>query len=252
MRRFEDCGSLKEIEGGSQVREIRDRAFAGCPIATVHIPASTEKIGLRAFDCAGADKPAGSDVIVFDGERLPALSYEEASTKLYRDTYRQMALSGNRIAVIPAGVSDLSGTVLDNGRAGFAGVICKMTKEAADGEDGVLQIVGRQGRTNFPRAGESCTIDGAVYVLEEGTEQLADIAPASETDSGIRVQVNSYSLPGPAPGTDFKSGAALPPSLERRLQPGGLRHGKGPRGHPAQEAVGGGHRLHPDRPGLRL
>ena len=192
---FEDCGSLKEIEGGSQVREIRDRAFAGCPIATVHIPASTEKIGLRAFDSAGADKPAGSDVIVFDGERLPALSYEEASTKLYRDTYRQMALSGNRIAVIPAGVSDLSGTVLDNGRAGFAGVICKMTKEAADGEDGTLQIVGRQGRTNFPKAGESCTIDGAVYVLEEGTEQLADIAPAGETDSGIRVQVNSYSLP---------------------------------------------------------
>lgn len=191
---FAGCGSLKEIEGGGSVREIRDRAFAGCPIATVHIPAAAEKIGLRAFDSADAEKSAGGGVVVFGGEKLPSLSYETSATKLYRDTYRDMAFKGNRIAVIPAGVSDLSGTVLDDGKAGFAGVICKITKEAADGEDGTLQIVGRQGRTDFPEAGDNCVIDGAVYVLEEGAEKLAD-AMEPEKHSGIEVRVNSYSLP---------------------------------------------------------
>ncbi len=192
---FEDCGSLKEIEGGGQVREIRDRAYAGCPIATVHIPASAEKIGLRAFDSADVAKAAGSGVVVFGGEKLPETSYEETATKLYRDDYRGMAFAGNDIAVIPAGVTDLAGTILEDGRTGFAGVICKIVKEAADGEDGVLQIVGRQGRTNFRRAGDSCAIDGKVYVLEDGAEKLADIAKAEESAQGVSVQINSYSLP---------------------------------------------------------
>ncbi len=192
---FEDCGSLKEIEGGEQVQEIRDRAFAGCPIATVHVPASVEKIGLRAFDSTDAAKTAGSGVVVFGGEKLPEVSHEETATKLYRDAYRGMALAGSDIAVVPAGVTDLSGTILEDGRTGFAGVICKIAKEAADGEDGILQIVGRQGRTNFRRAGDSCAIDGKVYVLEDGAEKLADIAAAQEDTPGISVRINSYSLP---------------------------------------------------------
>ncbi len=204
---FEDCGSLRELEGGGQVREIRDRAFAGCPIATVHIPASAEKIGLRAFDSTDVPKTAGSGVVVFGGEKLPEASYEESATKLYRDAYRGMAFAGNDIAVIPAGVSDLAGTILEDGRTGFAGVICKIAKEAADGEDGVLQIVGRQGRTNFRKAGDSCAIDGKVYVLEDGTEKLADIAAAEQVSQGVSVQINSYSLPQSGAASAVMEGA---------------------------------------------
>lgn len=189
---FENCRNLTQIEGGNNVREIRDRAFAGCPIATVHIPASVRTIGLRAFDSTGSEN---SGVIVFDGESLPKLSYEINATKLYRDTYRDLALKGSTIAVIPESVNDLTDTVLSDGKAGFNGIICKMTK-AAEGGNGTLQIVGKQGVGSFSAAGESCVIDGATYVLEEGAVKLIDNSSTQQDEyRGIDVRVNSYSLP---------------------------------------------------------
>lgn len=192
---FQGCSGLTEVEGGSQVKEIRDRAFAGCPIATIHIPASAQKIGLRAYD-GSESAGAVSSVIVFGGETLPDLSYETTATKVYRDNYRDLAFRGNTIAVVPDSVSDLTGTVLDNGKAGFEGIVCKMTKEAADGEDGILQIVGRQGEGSFPLAGETCLLDGMTYVLEEGTEKVNSSEASQDAEvQGIDVQINSYSLP---------------------------------------------------------
>ena len=47
---FAGCSALTEIEGGAGLRKISDRAFAGCPVGTVHIPATVEYVGLRAFD----------------------------------------------------------------------------------------------------------------------------------------------------------------------------------------------------------
>ena len=192
---FENCRNLTQVEGGNYVREIRDRAYAGCPIATVHIPASVEKIGLRAFDSTDSNMSSNSGVIVFDGNSLPKLSYEINSTKVYRDNYRDLALKGSMVAVIPEGVNDLTGTLLADGKAGFNGVICKMTK-AADSGNGTLQIVGKQGEGSFPAAGESCVIGGAIYVLEDGTEKVLESSTArEEAYRGIDVQVNSYSLP---------------------------------------------------------
>ena len=193
---FDGCTNLTQIEGGNGVKEIRDRAFAGCPITTVHIPASVEKIGLRAFDSSNSVKSAENGVIVFGGVSLPELSYEVNSTKVYHDTYRDMAFKGNTVAVIPESVNDLTGTVLADDKAGFAGVICKMTSEASDGTNGTLKIVGRKGNGNFPAAGAACVIDGRTYVLEEGAEKLVDSSAASDENvRGIDVRVNSNSLP---------------------------------------------------------
>ena len=192
---FENCRNLTQVEGGNYVREIRDRAFAGCPIATVHIPASVEKIGLRAFDSTDSGMSASSGVIVFGGNSLPKLSYEINSTKVYRDDYRDFALKGSTVAVIPEGVNDLTGTLLADGKAGFNGIICKITK-AAEGGNGTLQIVGKQGEGSFPAAGEYCVIDGATYVLEDGAEKVITASSAhEEAYRGIDVRVNSYSLP---------------------------------------------------------
>ncbi len=192
---FQGCGNLVALEGGNMVQEIRDRAFAGCPIETIHIPASTKQIGLRAYDNGDAGNGAGR-VIVFGGESLPELSYEATSTKVYRDNYRDFAFKGNHIAVIPENVSDLTGTILDNGNAGFEGIVCKMSKAAADGEDGILQIVGRQGYGSYPQAGETCLIDGMSYVLEEGAEKVNSSEQSQDaTPQGIDVRINSYSLP---------------------------------------------------------
>ena len=192
---FEGCSSLTRIDGGNNLREVRDRAFAGCPITTVHIPASVVNVGLRAFDSTDSSKTE-SGVVVFDGENLPKLSYESDSMRVYRDTYRDLAFKGNTIAVIPESVSDLSDTVLGDDKAGFVGIICKMTKEASDSDNGTLRIVGKQGSGSFPAAGDSCLIDGMTYVLETGTEKLVGDKSAEESVfSGIEVKVNSYSLP---------------------------------------------------------
>lgn len=192
---FENCSNLTSVEGGNYVREIRDRAYAGCPVDTVQVPVTVQKIGLRAYDSTGAQRAADGGVVVFAGEELPKLSYEAASMKLYREDYRDLALKCRQIAVIPDSVDNLSGTVLDGALAGFEGVICKIAKEAASGENGTLQIVGRQGRGSMPAAGETCKIDGMTYVLEEGTENLGSDVPPEEIREGIDVRLNSYSLP---------------------------------------------------------
>lgn len=125
---FEDCIHLERLEGANGVRQIRDRAFAGCPIRTVTIPASVEEIGLRAFD----NENIKDGVVVFEGDTLPARTYENSATKLYRDTYRGQAFTGTRTYVIPEGVTDLTGTCLSRAGAEFIGVICRKGSATAD------------------------------------------------------------------------------------------------------------------------
>ncbi len=192
---FLGCSNLTQIEGGGQVKEIRDRAFAGCPLTTVMVPASVEEIGLRAFDSTDSGKEDSEGVIVFEGETLPQLSYEETATKLYRDAYRDLALKGSLVAVVPEAVTDLSGTVLAADVAGFNGVICKIAAEATAEENGILEIVARQGTGTLPAAGDTCQIDGMTYLLEEGEEQLANTESREVSEEvSLTVEVNSYSI----------------------------------------------------------
>ena len=229
---FEDCVNLATIHGAEGVRQIRDRAFAGCPIRTVTIPASVEQIGLRAFD----NENIKNGVIYFSGDRIPARSYENSSTKLYRDTYRGQVFTGTRIAVIPAGVTDLTGTCLSKAGGDFTGVICTK-KSAADenagepsnaadvtagsaadsgstaadeaaenaaesgseasgqtagAEGGILTILSRRG--GGPGPGETVEINGEKYTLEAGGGRISDVETETPR-SGITVKNNSYSIP---------------------------------------------------------
>lgn len=124
---FEGCGQLAAIEGGEGLRQIRDRAFAGCPVASVYIGQDVEQIGLRAFD----NEKIKDGVVYFAGESLPARSYESAATKLYREADRGPVFTGRRTALIPDGVTDLSGTCLSSVGGAFAGAICKRKTDAA-------------------------------------------------------------------------------------------------------------------------
>lgn len=216
---FAGCSSLAEIDGGGNVRKICDRAFADCPITTIHIADSVEKIGLRAFDRSDTVLEDENRVVVFEGDRIPEISYETMSTRLYRDSYRDLALKGSHVAVVPDTAGDLSGTVLGDSKAGFTGVVCKVGQEPADGEDGILQIVSRQGSGSLPQAGDTCRIDGNTYVLEESgqtvnssgdsdgavadgnsnnsdddTSDTSDSSNSSDSDAGITVQINSSTL----------------------------------------------------------
>lgn len=210
---FEGCVNLTSFSGAEGVRQIRDRAFAGCPIKTVTIPASVEQIGLRAFD----NEKIKDGVIYFAGEQLPARSYENTSTKLYRDTYRGKVFTGTRVAVIPAGVTDLTGTCLSREGGEFIGVICRKKAaadnnagESSDGENsdsaeteqpadnaaeedsGILTILARRG--GGPGPGETVEMDGRDFTLEAGQEKLSD-TEREKPQTGITVKNNSYSIP---------------------------------------------------------
>lgn len=217
---FEGCVNLATIDGAEGVRQIRDRAFAGCPIRNVIIPASVEQIGLRAFD----NESIKDGVIYFAGDRIPSRSYENTSTKLYRDTYRGQVFTGTRIAVIPAGVTDLTGTCLSKAGGDFMGVICTKksaadknagessdeagsvsgeastaennntgeTTETPEEDSGILTILSRRG--GGPGPGETVEINGAKYTLEAGEGRISD-AETETPQSGITVKNNSYSIP---------------------------------------------------------
>ena len=228
---FEDCVNLQYFEARSGLRKICDRAFAGCPIREVNIPASVEQIGLRAFD----NEKIQDGVIVFHGEQLPARSYESAATKLYRDAYRGPVFTGTRTAVIPAGVTDLTGTCLSSAGGEFTGVICRKqrssaSESSADAVDkktdddaaaetkaadkkveesgGVLTIL--SSNVDGPAPGDTVEISGSTYTLEaiaaetaEGAEEGAEAEDAEalsdvvveEKPLGIQVNNNSYSIP---------------------------------------------------------
>ena len=205
---FEDCENLQYFEARNGLRKICDRAFAGCPIREVNIPASVEQIGLRAFD----NEKIKDGVIVFHGEQLPARSYENTATKLYRDTYRGPVFTGTRTAVIPAGVTDLTGTCLSSAGGEFMGVICRKKGSSAEGTEaetgGVLTIL--SSNVDGPIPGDTVEISGSTYTLEaftaeaaedaeeeteaEGAVALSDAA-VEKSQSGIQVSNNSYSIP---------------------------------------------------------
>ncbi len=77
---FEDCSGLADIQFGSGVREIKDRAFRGTAAAgkSVSLPASVEKLGLFAF---------GTADIVYEGE-APELTHETSAERLSNVSYR--------------------------------------------------------------------------------------------------------------------------------------------------------------------
>lgn len=214
---FESCRNLVSLEGAKGVTKICDRAFAGCPLQTVIIPASVEELGLRAFD----NENLQNGVIYFAGDKLPVRSYERAATKLYRDDYRGPVFTGVRVAVLPPGVTDLTGTCLSSECGEFFGVICRRrgneteeeqdsgdtgsgdaeeNEESSEGtsgseeeelEGGVLTLLSRRG--GGPNPGESIEINGASYTLELGEERIYE-KKAEKPQTGIIVDNNSYSI----------------------------------------------------------
>lgn len=225
---FESCKNLTSLEGAKGVKRICDRAFAGCPLQTVIIPASVEEIGLRAFD----NENIQDGVIYFAGDHLPARSYENTATKLYRDDYRGPVFTGVRVAVLPAGVTDLTDTCLSSVCGEFIGVICRRqgsaaeetedsgnvaaeeenteektaqedTGESAGGEGGVLTLLSRRG--GGPNPGDTIEINGAAYTLELGEERIYE-RKAEKPPAGITVENSTYSISQDSPMTAVMEG----------------------------------------------
>lgn len=189
---FEGCVNLTSFSGAEGVRQIRDRAFAGCPIRMVTIPASVEQIGLRAFD----NDKVKDGVIYFAGDQIPARSYENTSTKLYRDTYRGQAFTGTRIAVIPAGVTDLTGTCLSKAGGDFTGVICRRQGTAAD--DTTDEVPAGPKEEASGRETEDAAEDtDRANRNAEGAETEKDEQPGEENNGILTILARRGGGPGP-------------------------------------------------------
>lgn len=216
---FENCDKLERIEGGLGLTKICDRAFAGCPISNVYIGPSVESIGLRAFD----NERIKNGVVYFAGETLPVRSYESAATKLYRDTYRGPVFTGTRVAVIPAGVTDLTDTCLSSVGGAFQGAICIRKDDLANlsdenGEDGEsskdesADAADRRMRDEAEQAEDEETSTAARRAEDESQSEAAedennvltilkktkDAPAAGET---VKINGNPYTLEEAEPGT---------------------------------------------------
>lgn len=185
---FMDCANLRAVTFSDGLLKISDRAFSGCPIDMVQIPRTVEKIGLRAFEHPG---DGSQHLFVFLGESLPKLSYEKSATRVYRDAYRDTAISGYAMAVVPYPVKEFDGTILAEGTPGFDGVVCRMKKDE-DSEQGILQIL-RQDETTYV-AGSTFEINAIPYVVEANPYS---VRAAARTDSDVGIVhtgLKSYSI----------------------------------------------------------
>ena len=179
---FENCGSLAETEGGSGLEKIADRAFAGCPLERIKIPANMRGVGLGAF--AGAVSPA----VVFEtGTYLPALSYEQTSTRLSNDDLRNLAFGDVQTAVVAGTVSELKDTVLDENYLGFRGLVVTMPDGMGEGKGAVLLKSSLPAQNKVVRIPDSVTVDGIKYPLKSA---------ASSAFSGYDTErINAILLP---------------------------------------------------------
>ena len=125
---FSGCTNLYDVYGGTNVKVIKDRAFYECPLQTVKITEAVESIGLLAFDLSD-DRNVKEKTAIFYGNSLPGLTYEESSTRLSNDWYRDYALKDVVFAVVDKQVSDFSNTVLGNTDSGFKGLILSVISE---------------------------------------------------------------------------------------------------------------------------
>ncbi|MCR5655580.1 MAG: leucine-rich repeat domain-containing protein [Lachnospiraceae bacterium] len=122
---FDGCLNLSIVSGGNKLETVADRAFYNCPIKTVRIPQTVTSLGLKAY---GGN--SGVNSVVFQGDKLPKVTYTDTSSRLSNDAYRGCVFDGIDTAIVPNGfnLAGAAGTVLDNEVLGFDGnVYCLAT-----------------------------------------------------------------------------------------------------------------------------
>lgn len=199
---FAGCSNLKSVSGGVKVTDIKDRAFAGCPIATVRIPESVERIGLGAYDQSACGGAADTNAVVFLGNTLPQLSMEKSSQRLSADQYRSDAFRGIEVAVVGEGMSDFTGTILDTNSYGFHGIITSLAKESENGAAGVLHPIAVTKASDSERIHipQSVNIYQKPYTLAEDTNVPESSAArqnkSEKTEQSIAIRAVGSGLSG--------------------------------------------------------
>lgn len=214
---FSGCSNLTTLEGGKNVKKIKDRAFEGCPMQNIKILSSVEEIGLRAFDVTDSVASESDNVVIFKGDILPVLSYEETSTKLYNDNYRDLSFVGVDIAVVPQNMTNFDDTVLDEDLSGFKGLICSIemrTPEGSEDEESYLKIKKIQtdgvSLVHYP---DEVNIGGKMYPIDKVNIPRQDTENENSDDTGdndaqnIAVRISSKSIQDDGTASAIMDGA---------------------------------------------
>lgn len=163
---FMNCRNLKTVNGGKNLVKVKDRAFMKCPLSQVVIPASMQEVGLGAYALAN-----GTDTVVFEGSSLPQLSVEKSAMRLANQSYRTYAFGSIKNAVVPNDVSNLEGTILEEGIYGFKGTV--FTEAGA-------QIAGQQSAGVTGAEGSGVVLKINSDTIPEGENAMATIPGNSE------------------------------------------------------------------------
>lgn len=147
---FGGCRNLSTVNGGRKLRKIGAAAFRECPLSNVTIPATVEEIGLSAYDLKN-----GTDTVVFEGSELPVLVFGTDAQRAANTDSRAYAFGDMTTAIVPSGVSDLAGTVLEDGIYGFAGSICTEQGQLLAKNQGVVSATAKKKVLTIPGTEES-------------------------------------------------------------------------------------------------
>lgn len=131
---FNGCTNLKTLNRGDNVTTIGANAFKGTSLSKVTINPNVKTIGTGAFDLS-----QGADSVMFLGETIPVLASGTSAERLANDEDRAYAFGDMSTAIIPDGVTNLNGTVLEPGKFGFHGkVVDEEANVVSDNTSGVF------------------------------------------------------------------------------------------------------------------
>ena len=134
---FSGCRNLKTVNGGSNLISIGEGAFRDCALSGVTIPASVEEIGIGAFNLSN-----GTDSVTFLGETLPRLITGKDSGRINNIENRYYAFGNMSTAIVSSNIdlTQLEGSVLQDGYFGFKGAIYTSDGKLLGQNDGVVNL----------------------------------------------------------------------------------------------------------------
>lgn len=183
---FNGCSNLKTVSGGTNVKEIRDRAFMNCPLENYTFPAGIKKIGLKVIDFLGTNKTSDTKVVAFSGKDLPVISVGKESKRLSNTDYRDDALYDVDIVIVPGDCDDYEDSVLDSSLPGFSGLIVAVESNGTAKVKACL--------ATSPEAlndiTKTFTFNGITYTIPEADYKLSANRKEGITSRNVSVSYN--------------------------------------------------------------
>jgi hypothetical protein len=142
---FANCSNLSILLGGSFVTQIEDRAFYGTALESIRISSDVISIGLMAFADTNINLENNgiNSTIVFHGESIPTINYNESATRFSNLKYRNPVFDQATLALVDDFIQyeELSSnTVLTDDAYGYHGLIGSIQKDANFDEPGLIII----------------------------------------------------------------------------------------------------------------